>query len=148
MTVIAADLNSMACDSQLTVDGIRAPLAASKIIRIKGALVGFCGESGKIARIVRKALKSKSSTAAKAIEKAWPEDCDEVAALLLDNAGLALVVEGEVARLSSSYFAVGTGQGIALGALAMMASPRDAVGAAIRHDIYCDGPVLVEDLDD
>lgn len=46
--------------------------------------------------------------------------------------------------LTAPFYAIGSGAGIATGAMYMGASAEEAVRAAIDHDCYCFGPVQVE----
>lgn len=75
----------------------------------------------------------------------------DLASLDIKNIEALLVSpHGEVALLDSSaypmkirakYFAIGSGEEVALGAMAMGASAEEAVRAAIKHTVGCSGPI-------
>jgi ATP-dependent protease HslVU (ClpYQ) peptidase subunit len=60
--------------------------------------------------------------------------------------GIALVEEGTFLIVPEPFAAIGSGKGVALGALHAGASAVDAVKAAMKVDVYSGGRVFTAEL--
>jgi ATP-dependent protease HslVU (ClpYQ) peptidase subunit len=131
----------MACDQQATTgSGTRLKLK-TKIFRFEaggvfptGFIVGFAGTTNE-----------------------WMEVADYLydpanrnPPAMRNSEGLVLTDEGEIFHFSKAdkwllvevpHFAIGTGSHFALGALESGKSPKEAVRAAMKHDVYTGGGV-------
>lgn len=152
MTTIAYKDGVMACDSMWTDFNGYPSTFLTKITRLKsGALVGGAGDNDD--RAVIKLLDRVHSF------DQMPSALD-LANTRVDYAGIIVFVRGkiEVAQISiefdekrggwnamtwpiTTYTAIGTGSGPALGAMAAGAAARRAVEIAVRLDPNCRGPV-------
>ena len=131
MTVIAVRDGVMAADSRGTFG--QQPYHCGKIYRTRAGIVGMAGES--------------SACLAFAQHFDGVEVPDEhlkgAAALVLCADGIVLYDEsarGE--RVQEPFFAIGSGAPVALGAMHMGATAREAAKAACRWNNYCELPVV------
>lgn len=133
MTCIAIKGDTIAADSRLTFE--TTPATCEKIFRIRGLLVGVAGEGKGLNDYLayfRGNCKSPESF-----------DFEDAHALVLCPArGILLYSESAYpVALQEPYFAIGSGAGVALGALHAGKSVTEAIEAAIRWDTGCGGPV-------
>ncbi len=152
MTTIAVKDGVMACDSCWLDDNEVHSTSLTKITRLKsGALLGEAGDVD--SRAMVRLLQN-----VKTFEQV-PLSADLAATNLADYAGLLLFPSGKVAMLSVSRSsttggcsagahevnrggaAVGSGAGIAVGAMDSGKSAREAVEIACRRDPYSKAPV-------
>lgn len=141
MTTIAYRDGIMAADSLVTSNDVRRG-AVAKIGRfgvgIAGGIVGYAGWSGLLDTVVswlengapadaRPTLHPDTSFSAIVV---WPNGI----VTILDKTFIRTDIDGE-------FFAEGSGNEFALGAMAMGAKARQAVEIAARFDIYTGGRI-------
>ena len=136
MTTICYRAGVLAADSNCSSGGVRVH-RLRKIFRLEdGSLVGFAGDVSEGMKLVD-----------------WLDDGADVEArpglqnvhgLLVRPNGRVTLFEAGVAinPRSPPYIAIGTGQGVAIGAMYCGASAVGAVRAAIEHDDSTRGPVV------
>ena len=126
MTTIVCNRRSMAADKRISDSG-GAAFMTTKIHRINGSLIGFCGNAEQAMQFIewRRNPGAKPS---------FNEACFE--ALELTAAGELLWWGSEMIALQieDGYFAIGSGASFALGAMAMGASPNKAIRIASQYD--------------
>lgn len=144
MTTIAVSRSerSMASDSRITVSSGAVTNLKQKIFKVPMGLVGIAG--GASAALIFVDALNKMADGAEI--GAVINDADEsFEALLLRNDGRLIFIEGGGAplELTASFFSIGSGSHLALGAMSHGASVKDAVKTAMRYDPYTGGPVRV-----
>jgi len=130
MTTIAADLKAgvMACDSQWSDGSVKGQ--TRKVYRIKGALIGFAGDTKSIESSVAWFKRGKEGHPPKG----------DVAALILN--GKLTTWEPENGFMDQgSQFAIGSGGAEARAAMMAGADVSKAVRIACRIDAMSGGPV-------
>jgi hypothetical protein len=148
VTTIAADLESMASDSKVSV-GYGVSYRASKIVRVKRMIVGACGNGGDCTRVLEWAERDFKGTMPE-----WqvedPDDEDAVWALVLKPDGLYFFsqTDPEPERMDEPSFAIGSGGKAARVALLLGKSPAEAVELACQVDEHSGLPVQVFSLKD
>ncbi len=150
MTTIAANLEGMAADTRVTVEG-GAFFHSSKIFRIGNSLFGICGDASMglvMVEWLRTAQRSRH-----ALYKHWTENTERFACELLELRtepyGASLHVWdgwGVPMKLNEKRFAVGSGQVGALAALDAGADLQEAVRRAAQYDQYSGPPIQIEML--
>ncbi len=155
MTTIAYRDKIMACDSQWTVGDVRG-VSRTKIKRLRsGALLGTAGEND--SRALEKLLDRVMSPKTLPMPKALHEMKQDLHGLLVFPNGRIFVIhtvactdnedeESGITEISGSYWAVGSGSHLALGAMWAGKSAEEAVAAGIKFDPNSAGPVVVERL--
>lgn len=145
MTTIVANLECMAADTRVSLDG--SPYYhATKIFRIGDSLFGTAGD-GMMGLIMIEWLKGPRKNRA-ALYKHWADYERSCFILLeLNPTGLYLWDGWAIPeKLNDTRYAVGSGAPAALGAMDNGRSPEDAVRTSIRLDQYSGDPVQVEFL--
>lgn len=134
MTIIAANRDMMAADSQAVWEGNK--FLCDKIFEVNGDCVGTAGDVGKGHSFI--SWYGDQS-------KDRPELGDEFAALVLTKSGKILQFDGDcyALELKGRFFAVGSGSGIAMGAMAAGKTPEEAARIACKHAEGCGPPVKV-----
>ncbi len=134
VTVIAVRDGVMASDSLGTL-GKTTPYRCEKIYRIRGQLVGVAGETHGCMAFVELFRNSGAD----------PEEYefDDAAALVLRSDGRIFIYDecGWPDPVFESFFAIGSGADIALGAMHAGFTAVQAVEAAIRWNVNCGGNV-------
>ena len=142
-TTIAYRDGIMACDSQWT-SAEMVLSSACKIERLpSGALYGASGytDDRELKLLIAMVKNEEELPLASVLEKVTIE-CQ--ALLILPNGKVFRIMTGdnaEVCPIEAPFAAVGSGQGIALGAMAHGASALQAVTIACDFDIYTRRPV-------
>lgn len=136
MTTIAYRDGVLAADQLLTRNDIVIGLR-TKIFRLKsGDLVAGCGNSGAVAT-----LRGWYDAGAKGVQ---PEAPNSALVVFQCDGGILIFEAGHSHRLDRSaaaFHAFGSGNEIALGAMAAGATAEQAVAAAIALDVYSGGRV-------
>jgi ATP-dependent protease HslVU (ClpYQ) peptidase subunit len=142
MTVIVYRDGVMAADSLTSEGGLRC-WAVDKIFRGKGggegiALIGIAGSLSNSA-----AVREWCESGCEADQK--PSLSEDVEVLQVYPCGSAYWAGRLLARvpIAGDYFAIGSGSQVAMGALEMGASAKQAVEIAIKLRGDCGGPVRV-----
>ncbi len=141
MTTIAATTQAIACDSQITVNGVHVR-GSSKITKIGGSLFGLAGDCEAIS-IFSEWVKGGRK------EDAKPEIDAELTffAIELNADGLYLWPDGLYReQVLDGHIAIGTGAQFALGALSAGADLVEAVEIACKWDVNSSEPIHVETL--
>lgn len=128
MTTIVVTRSLMAADSRVSVDTESAFRSQKKIRRFGDRIVGACGSSGAIQEFF-KALEE--GTQFKGIAK----NSLEFAGLILDRNGIWFVDDtGAVDSIDEPFYAIGSGAGVAIGAMSLGATPLKALKVAAKWD--------------
>ena len=128
MTTIAADARQglMIADTRISLG--ETSIRAKKIRRVKGLLIAAAGDVAQV-REFERWFTSGADPAKR------PTDFGEFEALILDPAGLWYVdAVLNVLKITSGYYAIGSGGPYALGALAAGAELRRAVRIGCDYD--------------
>ena len=135
MTTICYRAGVIAADSQATMGGLKMP-TEPKIIMSGGRLIGAAGDATAINKFTAFiAGKGKKPKLAKG---------EEFSAIVVDRDGhIDHWEEGmEPDRVTLPFFAIGSGDELALGAMEMGATAVQAVEVAIKWDAASGGPVV------
>lgn len=133
MTTIAYRDGILAADTQMAADDLRCG-EASKIMRQGRLLIGFCGKLSN--------FEAFRSWLVGGMEGRFRSEGGNV--FILPPSGPAIVWgDGDYPwRETSDFWALGSGERIAIGAMDAGATAEDAVRAAIRWDTSSGGEVL------
>ncbi len=142
MTTIAANREEMAADSQGTREsGLIVSRNDRKVRRLAGDIVSCAGNEDQCLEF-----------------EAWYEAGRDMAGkpdLEKDFGALVLTADGKLFKfyergtpveVFDDFIALGSGDEIAMGAMAVGATPEEAVEAACRLNMYTGSPVVVERL--
>lgn len=125
MTTIVADRNGMAADRRIS--GTGSAFKTAKLHRIRGSIIGYCGNPEQAMRFIewRRNPDAKPSFSEPDFE-----------ALELTAGGDLLWWGSEMVPLTidDDHYAIGSGSGYALGAMAMGATPKQAIKIAADYD--------------
>jgi len=162
MTIIAANSQMIACDTQVTSGSVKEDFG-SKIVRVEQSrgfpemLIGSSGDMH-VQRWAR-GLKNTEAGDLSSVEALWSSFVDDEKArgqrdngndsrnealVLLGGTVYECACTGVVLIPHSGYAAAGSGAAVALGAMWAGADPDEAVCAAMDHDLYCGGRLIVE----
>ena len=136
MTCIAVRNGIIASDRMVTTSEDTIPGYRTKVHRAGGVIFGTCGYSQD------SVLFQRWVEAGRPDEK--PQLDEKFMALLIESDGTVIHYPGGKlvdVRLEGEYFAIGGGDGIALGAMYMGATAKEAVEAACKHNCGCGGGV-------
>lgn len=147
MTTIAANLESMASDSKVSV-GLGVSYKATKIVRVKRMIVGACGNGGDCSRLLEWAERDFKTPAPEWAEVETSDDA--VWALVLKADGLYFFTQSdpEPEKMDEPHFAIGSGGKAARVALLLGKTPEEAVELACQVDDYSNTPVQMLSLRD
>jgi len=150
MTTIVADKRTgvMVSDSKLTIDYTQkresVQAVTQKIRRVRGVLVGASGESPWTEQILRWAATKRK----RPIKYADTGTKIAVEGLILAPEGIIHIDEcGEPIVLDQDFFAIGSGQHAALGAMLAGADAMRAVEIACKVDPHSEGPIQILKLE-
>lgn len=134
MTTIIATPTEIIGDRQLTdADTI---CHIDKIFAIRGSLIGFAGDYAQALKFLE---WFKNTRAKKRVD--YPNDLDDFEAIEISKEGLFLWGENGISyQPNEPFWAIGSGRGYALGALAAGSSVKEAMEIAVRYDPYTGGP--------
>ena len=138
MTTIAANLKEMAADTRLTWDD-ESTSPGIKIERVHSEIIGIAGDVAAGNRYLdwyRAGSKGRK-----------PKVTKDFKALRLNKEGLYLVDHDLVwVKVDAPFYAIGSGAQLAIGALEMGATPKQAVEIAAKHDNYTGGQITTLEL--
>lgn len=144
MTTIAYRDGVMAADSQGTNNGLHAA-DRTKVYDINGWLLGGCGASSQLDEYLAWFRDScKDGKLRKAPDYLQTSGDNGYTVLLVNKKTRAMyqVADGLWPfRIKGKYAATGSGMSLALGAMAMGGTAKQAVQAAIKHDVYSSGSI-------
>lgn len=136
MTTIACDRKRMAFDTR-TVEDTKCWPANDKVVRIGPALVGCAGDDGQIQQFLKWMRKPRSK----------PPELNDIVAMALRPDGIWHYRNGVICTpVDTAFFAIGSGEGYAIGAMEEGATPKRAVEVAAKWDPNTGHPVLVLEL--
>lgn len=126
MTTIVCNRQGMAADKRISGGPI---FASTKIFRVNGSLIGIAGNIEQALRFVewRRTPEQKPQFA----EQSGFE------ALELTPDGMLIYWGAEMVgvEIEDAYYAIGSGSWLALGAMGMGATPKEAIKVAARWDV-------------
>ena len=137
MTTIVCNRTGMAADKRISGGPI---FASTKIFKVNGSLIGVAGNMEQALRFVewRKTPEQK------------PQFNEQVGfeALELRPDGLLVWWGSEMVGIAieDDYYAIGSGAALALGAMAMGATPKQAIQVAARWDVATGNEIQVMSL--
>jgi len=131
LTVIACNREYMASDTQ-TTEEMGSITPTKKIFRIPNGLIGLAGDCEPIDRYLKWELKGR---------KGRPPGIKNIDIIKLTNDGKIITrysrqIETEV---DADYYAIGCGAQAAMAILNQGGTPKEAVKAANKVNIYCSG---------
>lgn len=131
--ILAAD--TLACSES----GLRSS-SMVKIMRVRGGLAGTVGKCSQAQAIVRWLEDGRAADRPK-----FADGSDDYTVVWLPDEGEATLIEngGEEPLGDAPYHAFGSGREIALGAMYMGATAKEAVEAAIAISVWSGGDVTV-----
>lgn len=137
MTTIAYRNGIMAADTQVSTGDVNDCFITKLAKNKKGDIAGAGGPLG---------YKYKFLKWFKSGEKGKPPSCvDESAGfegVIVRKSGKIEIYDQEVkSTIRCNYYAFGSGNHLALGAMANGATAKQAVKAAIKHDVYSGGKI-------
>jgi len=139
MTTIVCNKTEMACDLQMTISGSLKMKCKTKIFKIapnelhfpiESFLIGFCGSVGDMIDVVDYYERPE-------LYKGIPR-VRNLSGLVLTESGSIFHFDspGKWMAIDSIYASMGSGSLTAMGALAMGATPKQAVQAAMKVDPF------------
>lgn len=134
MTTIAYKAGVLAADSLCTSNGFREG-DALKIRKIGRLLVAGCGASARCERFFDWVAAGMNG------ESPWTGHDSGNSLIVLPDDTLVMFGENGPWPLQADFYALGSGELIALGAMAAGASAAEAVAHAIRFDTRSGGPI-------
>jgi len=137
VTCIAVSIKHgvLASDTRCSADGVM--FGVSKFRRVGKGIVGAAGDWDDI-------LKFWEYIEGKSIKECGLNDDSELEAIELHATGVFLyAASGKRYRIKDEFFAIGSGAPYAIGAMAMGASPEEAVALASRFDPATGGEIEV-----
>jgi hypothetical protein len=142
MTVIATDGRTMAADGRFVSNALIVETRAVKLHRRQGRIFGFGGNQAQ-AEIFLEWLDGGAPADKR------PSLSEQFGAIEINENGV-WIWESTCIRLrhSSPYATLGTGSEIALAALYLGKTPREAVELACTLDVWCGGEITEMSLDD
>jgi hypothetical protein len=144
MTTIAANLECMAADTRVSIDG-SAHYHTTKLFRVGDSIFGTAGD-GMMCLVMIDWLRGKDRKRS-TLYANWTEHTERSACWLLELNPKGLFVWdgwGIPEPLIDKRYAIGSGQVAALRGMDLGQSPEDAVKAAPDYDQYSGAPVQVE----
>lgn len=144
MTTIAYRAGVLAGDSQTSTGNVKM-LDSVKVHRIHGYLIGLAGQRGCLDEFLQW-FKDECKDELKKAPASILQDDDKypVCALVVREKDKALFQyhgAGHPFRLYGKYAAIGSGDALAIGAMAFGASAVEAVRIAVKHDCNTGGKV-------
>lgn len=137
MTTIVCTRTTMAADKRVSGCPI---FKTAKIYRIKGALIGFCGNVEQALRFIewRRSPDAKPTFV----------ETSDIQALELSADGRLTLWGAEMVGIpiEDEFYAIGSGAFVALGAMAMRASPKRAIEIAAKYDTNTGSEVQIMTL--
>lgn len=146
MTTIAANLECMAADTRVSVDG-SAPYSATKLFRIGDSIFGTAGD-GMMCLVMIEWLRTSQRSRFQ-LYKNWSENTERGDCWLLELSPRGLFLWdgwGVPEKILNKRYAIGSGQLAALKGMDKGESPEEAVKAAPDYDQYSGAPIQVEYL--
>lgn len=149
MTILVYKGDTLAADRQITIGNFD-KIRGEKIFREKDALIGFCGgvyAAQAFLQWWRKRAESKGLTYTESVQFS-PDDPEDAFECIVITPHSSKSIEplrielwnGKLAPLDVSneeYICLGSGMSVALGAIYMGATAKQAVEAAIKFDAAC-----------
>lgn len=140
MTTIATDGHTMAGDTQCS-DGHTRSFVKTKVCKVQGWLVGYAGTLAECVQVLDSMREKRMTPKQYAATYNIPQG---VQLLCVDPDGkIYEFSHGAFIEQDAEYFALGTGDGVALGAMYMGASPYKAVQAAMEHNPSTGGKITI-----
>lgn len=139
MTCIAVSVKHgvLASDTRCSADGVM--FGVTKFRRVGKGVVGAAGDWDDILRFWE-LIEGKTKTA----KESGLNDDSELEAIELHPEGIFLyAASGKRYLIKDDFFAIGSGAPYAIGAMAMGASPKEAVALASRFDPATGGEIEV-----
>lgn len=140
MTTVITDGKYIACDSLITDGDYCFSKNTSKVHRVGGSLVGFCGELQSGLAYIQWLKNNKVAKEKPNVSE------DNFAALILNNDGVFAVDNMLILMRPDLPYAIGTGAPYAIGAVYAGASVKEAVQIACKLDSNSGGKVRVYEL--
>ena len=142
MTSIAFVKNTMASDSIIT-DGCDIVGSVAKIKKVKGYLIGACGDGDVAAWFLDNFTPDIITKKHRIAPPVSMTKEDEFEGIIVTPKGKIYLYTSKFMLLpiSAKYIATGSGQPIALGAMAVGASAIEAIKVCIKHDKNSGGRV-------
>jgi ATP-dependent protease HslVU (ClpYQ) peptidase subunit len=138
MTTIACNKNEMACDLQLTIQGVVKSKGKTKIFKIKANemhcpedfIIGLAGDASASLEVVDFFERPE-------IYKSPPK-VRGVSALILTDTGKIYMFDNPLKwiAINTEYASIGSGAQTALGAMYSGATPKEAIKAAMTVDPF------------
>jgi ATP-dependent protease HslVU (ClpYQ) peptidase subunit len=171
MSVLACRVTSntiyIAADTQVTKGDCRVlGLKYHKLLRIGEIVIGFAGRCdeaeifcnfiknnslpctcpGDIILFMSEFYKFRDGLSESLKPK--PDECASPCSYIIIVRGRVFLI-GDMScfELNDGYFATGSGEGYAVGAMAYGAGVEDAVKIACKHDVYCSEPIDYFEID-
>ena len=144
MTTVAANLECMAADTRVSVEG-SAHYNATKLFRVGDSIFGTAGD-GMMCLVMVEWLGTKKRDR-KELYANWTEHTERGACWILELNPRGLFLWdgwGVPESLLMSRYAIGSGQVAALKGMDKGESPEDAVKSAPDYDQYSGAPIQVE----
>ena len=148
MTTIAATRDAIAGDRMVSIENKSTWYPTPKVRRIKGALIGAAGDGGDCVRFLDWAETGFApSKRPKFVTRSDDEDCATL--LMLTAEGIYFMMQDDPCpeRVSSDFYAIGSGGKAALGALHAGATLERAMEIAFQIDPYTRPPFDILKLD-
>ena len=143
MTTVAVKDNIMAADTQGRYDGMM--MEMHKIFRVRGMLIGVCGDFDQAIEFVRFYKEDKHLLTNAVTEIV--NDKNDFDYLLLNEKGLYLATGyGPQIKVHEDFFAIGSGKEPAITAMRMGATAKEAIRMASLCDVYTGSKVMVRKL--
>lgn len=142
MSTVCCDGVGIAADGKMTLYDRMLSMNERKVHRLNdGSIIGGCGNPAYLPKVVEWLNKGRRGK--------WPiEGDDGFSAIWLRSDGVSYFDNEGGETTPALPVAVGSGSGMAIGALEAGASLRQAIEIASKHDVWTGGQILVEYLHD
>lgn len=139
MTIVAYRNGILAADSAIYAGSVYAGIMLKLARSPYGTIAGAAGRTGICVRF-RKWIEGGLSG-----DFDPKSDESDFGAILAepDAPVMRMQNDGVMVQIDGPFHAEGTGEGLALGAMAAGASAEEAVRIAIEYDAYCGGPISI-----
>jgi len=137
MTTIAYRSCTLAADSLGVDDSSSLKSTVSKLFKLSNCIVGFAGDTGsghKFVKWVDAGMPDKRPT--------FPKKCDFDAVVVYRDRAEVWDEDMMAVPIEDEFYAIGTGAGVAMGAMDMGADAARAVEAATRWDANTGGKII------
>jgi ATP-dependent protease HslVU (ClpYQ) peptidase subunit len=143
MTTIVATREAIGADTLVVVAG-QAPYPTKKVSKHKKMLFGAAGDAGDCVRFMKWAKRDFDMESRPRFRCEADSD-DEAIMLMVNEGGIYVMMTSDLfpEPVDADFYAIGSGAGAALGAMARGATIEEALNIAAQYDNCTRGPFTI-----